>query len=342
MANCSNLMNHSLTISSGGADFVLAGIQGNPTPWDLVEAPPNIGAIFSAYRSCLASNPEFGPAEKTLDLVSHSYSNDHLLMLGHVPSDDQAQFKKVVENFLIEDEAWNPWMGFLSDPQLGLKTLGITQVRLLGCLTACTSAGRQAMSALHEALDMPVLGTTRLLSQLDFKSGEFAPTSPALFSTDDLPSLPTCSSTFPDGSNDVLDFAFEKSDEFTREDLRGLAGARTVLPSLKTAEERQLTDLIGRGGKGKSLPGLLTVPTWQYRVAVEGEHDRFRLLQILFDWQIVNVFSRRAMIGRSSDRRFADSACYMVQDPMGLWSFMTGLSRPMPVPPRPRMKSSGC
>jgi hypothetical protein len=339
MANCTKLSNTPLTVSSAGADLVLSGVQGNPTTWDLVEDAGNFVDIVQPYKQCVDDNPELGQIEKSLDLVSHSYSSEHFLALGRIPGDDIGQFSRSIDTFLLDGTDGSAWKKSFSQVQSRLHDIGITQVRLLGCLTACTDAGREAMFALREVLRMPVLGTTEVLSHDNFTMGAFDPASLTgkLFSTEDSQDVPTCLPGLPGNRKDVLGvFDLDTSDEFSPKDLVRLAGLRTVLSPMREATRLQLKEAVG-DEIGKSMPGLLAIPTWQYHVPVDdARRGAFHLLQILFDWKFVNIFSKRMVKGPSSNRAYAHSACYTVKDPMALWTLMTNLSplnAPKPPPP---------
>ena len=87
-----------------------------------------------------------GPAAPTtLDLIGHSTRGHRLLRLGRTPVD-------------MLDPAVVRFFRHLARAEL-LPRLGIVAVRLLGCETAVTEAGRRTLRMLTYTLDLPVYGT---------------------------------------------------------------------------------------------------------------------------------------------------------------------------------------
>lgn len=81
----------------------------------------------------------------TLDLIGHSTREHHLLRLGTTPID---MLNPAVAHFFHH----------LARADL-LPRLQIGAVRLLGCETAVTEAGRRTIRMLAHTLDLPVYGT---------------------------------------------------------------------------------------------------------------------------------------------------------------------------------------
>ena len=94
------------------------------------------------------------PRTRTLDLIGHAAGDDRVLRMGELVVD--ARDPEALATFAA-----------IRDRGL-LARLGISAVRLLGCCTAMTAAGRATMAALAELLAVPVLGTTQLVHALHF------------------------------------------------------------------------------------------------------------------------------------------------------------------------------
>lgn len=86
---------------------------------------------------------------KTLDLIGHSTANTSLLVLGDWAIDASSSTVTAFFRELAEQDV--------------LARLGITALRLLGCLTADTAHGKWTVCALAEILGVEVYGTTGLL-----------------------------------------------------------------------------------------------------------------------------------------------------------------------------------
>jgi hypothetical protein len=86
-----------------------------------------------------------GPPARCLDLIGHSTSGHHLLRLGDTPID--------MLNPFVAGFFHNLWTSGT------LTQLNVAAVRLLGCQTATTDAGRRTIRMLSRTLRMPVYGT---------------------------------------------------------------------------------------------------------------------------------------------------------------------------------------
>src|SRR5258707_7556017 len=88
-------------------------------------------------------------APRTLDLVGHSTRGHRLLRLGRTPVD---MLNPHVASFFgaLAQDGLLPW-------------LQVTAVRLLGCETAVTDAGKRTIRMLAYTLGLPVLGTSKVL-----------------------------------------------------------------------------------------------------------------------------------------------------------------------------------
>jgi hypothetical protein len=102
---------------------------------------PQLRAVLDHHE------PVTGPV--TLDLVGHSTMGHHLLRLGDTAID---MLDRTVAGFFADLAATG-----------ALSRLGITAVRLLGCETAVTEAGRRTLRLLTATLRVPVYGTSKPL-----------------------------------------------------------------------------------------------------------------------------------------------------------------------------------
>src|SRR5689334_8226105 len=113
------------------------------------------------------------PTPKTLDLIGHSTPDRSLLALGAWVIDAARPQVRAFFRELAELEV--------------LPRLGIHAVRLLGCQTAETAAGRATICKLSEILGAPVLGTRQMLSSAHYDArGLRAESAHALVSSDEL------------------------------------------------------------------------------------------------------------------------------------------------------------
>jgi hypothetical protein len=100
-------------------------------------------------RRVLEHRLDRGVSPTVLDLLGHSTRDHHLLRLGQTPID---MLDPNVERFFAA----------LADDEV-LPRLGIVALRLLGCETAVTVAGRRTMRMLSYTVGVPVFGTTKPL-----------------------------------------------------------------------------------------------------------------------------------------------------------------------------------
>ena len=97
----------------------------------------------------------------SLDLIGHSTRDHHLLRLGGAAID---MLNPVIARF------------FQSIANDGLlPRLGVVAVRLLGCETAVSAAGRQTLRLLARTLRMPVFGSTKALMKSHYDELGFNP-----------------------------------------------------------------------------------------------------------------------------------------------------------------------
>jgi hypothetical protein len=210
------------------------------------------------------------PKPRTLDLIGHSTAGTALLVLGDWVIDCS---NTTVTSFFRE----------LAE-QCVLPRLGITAVRLLGCLTADTGHGRSTITTLAEILGVEVFGTRDLVYTDHYEPGGFAHERRYLLvSASELRSEALGPAKLSTGSPYERVF-----------DLDALPATTLVeKPSwpLRTAsleDASAVLRLIRRRG-GAAMPGLLTAPRCELALpsAFPGRYHR---VQILLEGELVRVY----------------------------------------------------
>lgn len=319
-------MSPQLSVSSSNLDGVLEGVKTEiGETFDVSGPGPDIAARLGVHR---------GQPPNTLDLVSHSAGVKFLLLLGDGNPNQ--------ESFLIENPPQNSWRQTLLERPMRneVERLGIKELRLLGCLTAFSPEGRATMKDLKEQLRLDeVFGTNNYLTADDFEPGGFKTSSaPKLLSCTEIADpqfiAPLQPPDPPPDSPDVLGLDLGKVPAMTPDELKRLRPSpgwvpRSQLLEFGARETENMYRAMGDKGlrKGVSLSGLLSVPAREYWIEVQGDPGRNRLLQVLFDWHMVRVFSPELMVSRSKsadpNNLLNHSAVYRVEDPKGLKQFMT-------------------
>ncbi|MET9338931.1 hypothetical protein [Nonomuraea sp. NPDC003804] len=116
---------------------------------------------LSELRDVLERRLDQAVSPATLDLIGHSTRGHRLLRLGDTPID---MLDPVVARFFRT----------LAQDRL-LPRLQIVAVRLLGCETAVTDAGRRTLRMLAHTLEIPVSGTGKPLLKSHSTAGGFDP-----------------------------------------------------------------------------------------------------------------------------------------------------------------------
>jgi hypothetical protein len=117
---------------------------------------------LAQLRTGLEAHLEHAGSPATLDLLGHSTREHHLLRLGDTPI-----------NML--DPSVARFFHTLARDHL-LPRLQIVAVRLLGCETAVTDAGRRTLRLLAHTLRLPVFGTVKPLLKSHYDTNGFNPT----------------------------------------------------------------------------------------------------------------------------------------------------------------------
>jgi hypothetical protein len=117
---------------------------------------------LAALREVLELQLDQVTSATVLDLIGHSTREHHLLRLGTTPID-------------MLHPGTAGFFRALHESRL-LPRLQITTLRLLGCETAVTEAGRRTLRMLAQTLRLPVYGTTVPLLKSHSNAQGFDPT----------------------------------------------------------------------------------------------------------------------------------------------------------------------
>jgi hypothetical protein len=139
-----------LYLVSGGADRELDAIRNAMGTFQDVS---DLDQVIAVLRGCAAA----GCHIDVLDAVGHSRSPG-FLVLGTWVIDDSPQTAATFAELL------RPW----------LQQLGVRTIRLLGCSTATTERGRNALRRIAVVTGCCVLGTKRYISHHDYGAAGFA------------------------------------------------------------------------------------------------------------------------------------------------------------------------
>lgn len=315
------------------SDAELALIQEKVEPWlGNVDDPPAFTALIDGFQTCAAPG-----ATKTLDLISHAVGAEKYLGLG---------------TWIIGDDG-QPDIDFFGILKAKLTHLGIQRIRLLGCTTGYTQKGRDVVQAIADALGIMVCGTKEQLYAANFTAqGLGGPDRVAMFCCTPGEASPPVERAlappdFPPAAAPVrlLDLANLPTHEAL--DLGHLPGVRwprrALARPLSDTQEADLYGLVGAENRrrGRSLPGLLLAPVHETWIPVGA---RYRLVQHLFDWHLLRVYSRKlSTVPIPADAAHFkitnpyDSALYRVAEPDRLKRMLIELpGTPVPILERPR------
>lgn len=212
----------------------------------------------------LASQTEV-PASRSLDLIGHSTGDDSLLRLGSWVVDGR---RLVVKAFFRE----------LADHAVFAR-LGITSVRLLGCETAITSAGRITLRTLAEILGVEVLGSRLMLDASHYAEAGFCAEHALVAARD----VNDCMPVYPVAGSvrRTLDIDALPASPLT-------ARAWTV----RVADVPAASSLLRliRRGDGAQMPGLQAVPDSEVCLPSSTKPGWYAVLQIVQEGSFVRVY----------------------------------------------------
>ncbi|MBA3817768.1 MAG: hypothetical protein H0X17_02670 [Deltaproteobacteria bacterium] len=251
------------------ADFELARIHDKIEHKVLVDGRTDLEELFGRLLDAIVPGAPIKP--RTLDLIGHSTAGKSLLQVGDWVID---RTSATVTAFFRE----------LADQDV-LGRLGIHAVRLLGCQTADTTAGRDTITALANILGVEVFGTTELLYSAHYDAGGFRDEcSHVLICASDLRQPPetrglaTARSPYPR----TLDI-----DALPAAALRGpIVEWPRRIASFEAG--RELLGLIRRT-EGAHMPGLLATPSCE--IVMPAAHPgAYHRMQVLLAGDFVRVY----------------------------------------------------
>jgi hypothetical protein len=288
-----------ISIITRHADAELARIQGLLQHRLLVEGRADLERVLGGLIAAVEV-ADITPPPKTLDLIGHSIPGSNLLQLGDWVIDAASP---TVTAFFRELADFNV-----------LPRIGVHTVRLLGCSTACTEAGRNTLLALSQILGMQVCGTSNMTFANHYDAHGFNPEWRFLLVS----------------STDIREREEAKSDH-VRPDPYPRALDVDGLPALPLASAspwpRRLADRdsareilrLVRRDEGGVMPGLLASPACEIALP-SVTPDAYHFAQILFDANFVRVYPDPKLPG----------VLYPVSEPSALRSIVDALP-PAPV-----------
>ena len=237
------------------------------------------------------------PTPKTLDLIGHSSPDKSLLVLGDWVIDGARPTVIAYFRELAEQDV--------------LPRLGITAVRLIGCDTADSEAGRWTLHALGEILGIEVFGTTQLIYNAHYDADGFRDDrAHCLLSNVQLNQLALADQ--PRALANPWPLTLDV-DNLPAESSRASAGDWRHGYASPT-EMRAVLQLVKRS-HGAEMPGLLAKPCSEL-VFPSADPARFHRMQVMLDGEFVRVYPR----GRSEP-----GIVYAVSEPEALQELVSRL-----------------
>ena len=206
---------------------------------------------------------------KTLDLIGHSTATTQLLVLGDWAIDAGSQTVTAFFRELAEQNV--------------LPRLGVTALRLLGCLTADSAHGKWTVSALADILGVEVYGTTGLLLASHCNRDGFADERRYLLaSASEIRKNGLVSKPLDRGEPSSLPLDIDAIPAVA------LAARPWPVHVVGLEQARELLNLIHRRD-GSIIPGLVASPTCELALP-SGVADRYHLVQVLLNGELVRVY----------------------------------------------------
>jgi len=208
---------------------------------DRIDGAGKVSSITGLYQ-LLADLQHAGPCAPaaTLDLIGASTGHG-LLQLGSSVID--ASVPAVLDLF--------EWIGH----ERVLPTLGVRELRLIGCRTAIEPAAHDTMRRLAELVGVPITGTTTLIYRDNFRrTGLDGDLDATMIDARSLPPRKV-PALWPELVPRTRELAFDAVGLTCESALPSVAWPRFVVP--------KGLDVLGqvRTGEGRALPGLLALPT---------------------------------------------------------------------------------
>lgn len=259
-----------ISVITRRADSELARIQDLVTNRVLVDGRADLEELLSRLLDAARATPITMPP-KTLDLIGHSIPVSSLLQLG---------------DWILDAESPTLLAFFrgLADLDV-LPRLGVHAVRLLGCNTAATPAGRRTITTLADILGLEVHGTSNMIYGGHYDEHGFAHRWRFLLvSSSDIRESEhgDANAVTPEPSPRVLDI--DGLPAFPLE-VRTSPWPRR----LATADDaNQLLKLVRRTDGGM-MPGLLSLPSCEV-VLPAGRPNAYHVIQVVLDGTFVRVY----------------------------------------------------
>lgn len=255
-----------LSVMTRHADFELARIQEIIEHKVLVEERGDLEELFARLLALPARS-----VPKTLDLIGHSTADGALLQLGSWVIDTTSS---TVTAFWRE----------IADLEI-LPRLEIHRIRLLGCETAVTAAGRATIRKLSEILGVEVCGTRHMLSSDHYKHSGFNPESEhVLVSSNEL----RPENRDARGARDVP--LFPRLLDIDALPASPLTTHRQPWPQRIANSEaaRSILRLVRRTA-GAEMPGLVAAPSCEIALP-SSKPNWYHVAQILLDGEFIRVY----------------------------------------------------
>jgi len=275
-----------LSLVTGAADTELARIVEVLDHKVLIETRGNVEELFGSLLALDAP-----PTSKTLDLIGHSTPGKSLLVLGNWVIDAASQTVTAFFRELAEQEV--------------LPRLGITAVRLLGCLTADTGHARWTICTLADILGIEVYGTKDLIFSAHYNSAGFRDERRYL-----LVSASELRREAVDPKPLTRGTPYERVLDLDALPAMSLVGTGAMAWPLRIAsydDARNLLRLVRRR-EGAAMPDLLTSPHCEVALP-STQSGAFHRVQVLLEGELVRVYP---------DGPAEPGIVYPVEDPYAL------------------------
>jgi len=308
MADCKKLRDPHLNVAppvSRGEGAKLLDIVGNE---ESVTRLDGLRRFLDELATCKRLRRPPG-LRRTLDLIAHS-DQWRLLHLGESVIDpNEDGVRQFFEEMATEEI---------------LKRLDVSELRLLGCETAMSPQGQEAIRLLTDILGVPVLGTTKLVYAAHFDEKGFKDRYERLLcDASNLPELDAERIQWPKDPLPALAPPFEPE---SLETLPAGAlpkvswpriGERAETPpnSQNRRDVQALTDILA-GSEGRVMPRMLARPRCE--LLLGSGDDKVSRVQVLFDHELVRV--------RAADTKIA--AIYRVRRPDELAAWIASIDVP--------------
>jgi hypothetical protein len=258
-----------ISVVTRHADAELARIQNLLEHRLLVDGRADLEVMFGGLIAAVELSG-ITPPPKTLDLIGHSVPGTSLLQLGDWVIDAASP---TVTAFFRELADFNVL------PRIGVHTL-----RLLGCNTACTEAGRRTLLSLSDILGLQVWGTSNMTFANHYDARGFNPDWRFLLvSSTDIREREDAKqgNVLPDPHPRALDV----------DGLPALPLATATMWPRRLADSdsaRKILRLIRRD-EGGTMPGLLAKPSCELALP-SGRPNAYHFAQVLLDNNFLRVY----------------------------------------------------